>query len=513
MQPWQLGAAEAAELIRKKELSPVELTDSCLERIDSLDGELRAWVTVDADGARLAASALQGRIAAGDLPGRLAGVTVGVKDVIDVAGLPTTASSRVLAAAGPAQQDASCIARLRQTEVSILGKLHTAEFACADPPPTQNPWNAAHTPGGSSSGSGVAVATGMVAAALGTQTGGSTLRPASYNGVVGLKPSYGMISNRGVIPVAWSLDHVGIIARSVTDAAMVLGGLAGHDPLDLSSSPRADEYLAPESAGDKAPVIGLIRPFFLERCEPDVLRHTLDVAGRLEAFGARVREIDLPASFGALVASASLILRTEMYTYHRTQFAECRDLYGPLNTATLDTGSRTTAAEYVLAMRQRPGLVADLEQSLAGVDIALTPGTPAPAPGTRARQAMPRSRARGHARAFRRSPCLLELTNGVSLLAFSWSVTGGTTPHCCAMRCGASASSASRDIRLAGCRHRGDLSLWRHHLVHGRSLLWGDFPNPIRRRIPQDRNRHAPVRGPRRWAIGSGTCAVIAGYG
>ena len=154
------------------------------------------------------------------------------------------------------------------------------------PPPTRNPWNAAHTPGGSSSGSAVAVAAGMAAASLGTQTGGSTLRPASYNGLVGVKPSYGMISNRGVIPVAWSLDHVGIITRSVTDAALMLAGLAGHDPLDPASSPRADEFRPAPAAGQRAPVIGLIRPVFLERCEPEVERHTLEVAAKLEAAGA-----------------------------------------------------------------------------------------------------------------------------------------------------------------------------------------------------------------------------------
>lgn len=390
MQPWQLGAAEAAQLIQKKELSPAELTESCLERIASLDEGLQAWVTVDADGARQAAAELQEALHnqfAEDRPlARLTGVPVGVKDVIDVAGLPTTASSRVLANAQPAGRDAACVAGLRQAGAIIPGKLHTAEFACADPPPTRNPWNAAHTPGGSSSGSGVAVATGMIAAALGTQTGGSTLRPASYNGVVGVKPSYGMISNRGVIPVAWSLDHVGIIARSVADAALVLAGLTGYDPLDPSSSPRADEYLVTASAMlsgsacDGPPVIGLIRPFFLEQCEPEVLQHTLDVAARLEAAGARVREITLPASFNALTASASLILRTEMYAYHREQFARSRDLYGPLNTAVLDTGGRTSAADYVLATRQRPDLAAKLAESLAGVDMALTPGTPAPAP-------------------------------------------------------------------------------------------------------------------------------------
>jgi aspartyl-tRNA(Asn)/glutamyl-tRNA(Gln) amidotransferase subunit A len=189
-----------------------------------------------------------------------------------------------------------------------------------------------------------------------------------------------MISNRGVIPVAWSLDHVGIIARSVTDAALMLAGLAGHDPLDPASSPRADEHQSPGEAAGQAPVIGLIRPVFLERCEPETLRHTLEVAGRLEAAGAQVRDITLPASFADLVAGAALMLRTEMYAYHRAQFARCREQYGPLNTATLDAGGRTQAADYVLAARNRPGQVAELERTLAGVDLALTPGTPAPAP-------------------------------------------------------------------------------------------------------------------------------------
>jgi aspartyl-tRNA(Asn)/glutamyl-tRNA(Gln) amidotransferase subunit A len=384
MQPWQLGAAEAALLIRRKELSPVELTESCLERVGQLDGELRAWVTVDADGARRAAASLQeslhDALRAGEPAPPLAGVPIGVKDVIDVAGLPTTASSKVLAGVGPAGQDAGCTARLRRAGAIMLGKLHTAEFACADPPPTRNPWNAEHTPGGSSSGSGAAVAAGMAATALGTQTGGSTLRPASYNGVVGLKASYGMISNRGVIPVGWSLDHVGIIARSVADAALMLAGAAGYDPLDVSSSPRAGDFRPPGAAADTPPVIGLIRPYFLERCEPAVLRHTLEVAARLEAAGAEVREITLPASFSELVAVGPVIMRAEMYAYHREQFARSGDLYGPLNRATLDLGRRTETADYILAARRRPRLVAELEQSLAGVDIALTPATPAPAP-------------------------------------------------------------------------------------------------------------------------------------
>jgi aspartyl-tRNA(Asn)/glutamyl-tRNA(Gln) amidotransferase subunit A len=379
MEPWQLGLTAAADLIRAGALAPSELAASLLARIEAFDTELLAWVTVDAEGAMARARAVELRLARRDPVGSLAGVPIGIKDVIDVAGLLTTASSAVRAGS-MATEDAACIGGLRAADATILGKLHTAEFACADPPPTRNPWNHAHTPGGSSSGSGVAVAAGMVPAALGTQTGGSTLRPAVYNGVVGLKPSYGMISNRGVIPVSWSFDHVGVIARSVSDAAAVLGALAGHDPMDPASSPMASDFSIPAAGLDRPPTIGVIRSVFLERCEPGVATHTLDVVKRLEAEGASVREVELAPSFERIAATVPPIFRGEMYAYHREEYERLKHLYRPMNAAALEEGSRVLAADYVAAARERPAVVADLEALLAGVDILLTPGTPAPAP-------------------------------------------------------------------------------------------------------------------------------------
>jgi aspartyl-tRNA(Asn)/glutamyl-tRNA(Gln) amidotransferase subunit A len=382
MEPWQLGVMEAAGLITSGQLSPVALTESLLSRVTALDGDLDAWVTVDAEGALGAAQDVAGRLARGGPVGRMAGVPVGIKDVIDVAGLRTTASSRALADFTP-EADAACVTLLRAADATVLGKLHTAEFAVADPPPTRNPWAAEHTPGGSSSGSAVAVAAGMVPAALGTQTGGSTLRPAAYNGIVGLKASYGLVSNRGVIAVAWSFDHVGILARSVADAAGVLGVIAGHDPLDLSSAPEAAGFILPALDARRPPTIGLIRTHFLEVCEPEVLAHTLEVAAKLEASGAQGREIVLPRSYGRIAATVQRIFRPETYASHRERYEQRGHLYGPKIAALIEEGRGMPAFEYVEAARERPSVVAELEAALAGVDIALTPATPAPAPRDR----------------------------------------------------------------------------------------------------------------------------------
>jgi aspartyl-tRNA(Asn)/glutamyl-tRNA(Gln) amidotransferase subunit A len=382
MEPWQLGAIEIADLVKTKELSPVELTESLIERIEKLDGDIKAWVTVDAEGALATAAVTAERIANGEPTGALAGVPIGLKDVIYTKGLLTTASSKVLAEFVPTE-DADCVERLRDADATILGKLHTAEFACADPAPTHNPWNLDHTPGGSSAGSGASVAYGAVPLALGTQTGGSTLRPAAYNGIVGMKATYGMVSNRNVIPVSWTFDHVGILARSVADASLLLGVISGYDPLDLSSSPRADAFAPPTLDLDRPPVIGLIRSFFLELCEPEMLANTLAMAAKFEAAGAEIREITLPESFSRMHSAYTPIFRAEMNAYHREQFAQFKDLYGPKNRVTIEEGAMVTGPDLVEAVRRRPAIVADLEASISGVDIALTPATPAVAPRNR----------------------------------------------------------------------------------------------------------------------------------
>src|SRR5262245_30861250 len=233
-----LTAAEAARLIRGREISSVELVEALLARIERLDSGLRSFVTVDAQGARSAAKAADAALQSGRGTGPLHGVPFAAKDIYDADGLPTTAGYAPLAT-NVAKADAFAVARMKAAGAVLIGKTVTTQFASGDPSPTRNPWRADRTPGGSSSGSGAAVAARLVPIALGTQTGGSILRPAAYNGVVGLKPTYGRVSRRGVVPLSWTLDHAGPIVRTVEDAALALGVLAGHDPLDPRSLPES----------------------------------------------------------------------------------------------------------------------------------------------------------------------------------------------------------------------------------------------------------------------------------
>src|SRR3989449_5525859 len=235
-----LGLREVTEAIRAGTVSPVELVDACLARIRALDAELRAWAHVDGSVAPATARDRLAEARAGKLRGPLHGVPVGVKDIFDVAGMPTTGGAKPFAHTRPGA-DAAAVARLRAAGAIILGKTVTTEFAYRDPAPTRNPWNRAHTPGGSSAGSAAAIAARMVPLALGSQTVGSVLRPAAYCGVVGFKGAHGLVPVGGVIPLAWSLDHVGVLARSVADAALAMGVLAGRG---LEPSPVSTPRLA-----------------------------------------------------------------------------------------------------------------------------------------------------------------------------------------------------------------------------------------------------------------------------
>ncbi len=226
VEAYELSVSEVAQKIKDRQFSPTTLVRSLLSRIDSLDETLRAWVTIDREEVLTTAHQREQELEEGNSVGILHGVPVGLKDIFYTAGMKTTACSRIFADFVP-EYDATSVTKLKEAGAIILGKAVTTEFATSDPSPTRNPWNLAHTPGGSSSGSSVAVAVGMVPAALGSQTGGSTCRPAAYNGIVGLKPTYGRISRYGVIPVSWSLDTVGILVRTVDDAAVMLQAMAG----------------------------------------------------------------------------------------------------------------------------------------------------------------------------------------------------------------------------------------------------------------------------------------------
>jgi aspartyl-tRNA(Asn)/glutamyl-tRNA(Gln) amidotransferase subunit A len=377
---WQLGLSEIIGLVRRRQVSPVELLETLLRRIDQLEPDVQAWVTLDREGALQAARGLEVRISAGEDLGVMAGAPIGLKDIFYTRGLRTTACSPLLADFVP-DYDATAVARLRNQGAVILGKLQTSEFASADPTPVRNPWNRAHTAGGSSSGSAAAVAAGMVPVALGSQTGGSTIRPAAYNGVVGLKPTYGLVSCHGVVPNAWSFDTVGIFARSVRDVAIMLEAVAGFDPLDPSSlkAARFRSASGVESL-DRAPRIGVLRDYFLEHSSPEVVAQTEAMARFLADAGADVDEVRLPPGFRLLRDEHRVISTAELATYHRQQFDKHAERFGREIGARIRDGLSLPATRLCQAIRDRPARISEMRRVTERVDALLTPATPEPAP-------------------------------------------------------------------------------------------------------------------------------------
>ena len=373
-----LDALDAARAIREKVLSPVDLVDALLERIERIDGRIQAWVLVDRDGARRAARQAADEAARGLFRGPLHGVPFGAKDIFYSAGLPTEAGSKVMAGFVP-DYDATSVARLKAAGAILLGKLHTTEFATTDPAPTRNPWNLACTPGGSSSGSAAAVAARMIPLSLGTQTIGSNVRPASYCGLVGLKPTFGRISTRGVFALSYTQDHVGLMARSVEDIALGLSVTAGHDPADPSSSREpVPDYLAALTRRG-APRVGVLREFF-ERATPEVADVTAQSVNRLARAGADVEEAKLPPTFRAVAGAAYVITRSETASVHAERFALNADLYRPGIRSTIEMGMLIPGDLYVRALRIRRQFRREMDPLLARYDVLLTPTTPTPAP-------------------------------------------------------------------------------------------------------------------------------------
>jgi len=358
-----LGLREAADAVRAGSVSPVELTEACLARIRALDGAIRAWAHLDQDGALATARERLAEVRAGRLRGPLHGVPVGVKDIVDVAGMPTTGGAKPFAHTRPAV-DAPAVSRLRAAGAIILGKTVTTEFAYRDPAPTRNPWNQGHTPGGSSAGSAAALAARMAPLAIGSQTVGSVLRPAAYCGVVGFKGTHGLVPVAGVIPLAWSLDHVGVLTRSVGDAALAMSVLAGRtlDPQPVSA-PRI--ALAPE---------------LLERASPDVAAHVQSVADAFVRAGATVSKVELPASFRGIHAAGLTVLEVEAAAYHAPAFARHADDYSKEMRSLIETGLRHPATTYVNANHARLAFREDVMPLLEAHDALLSPTAPAPAP-------------------------------------------------------------------------------------------------------------------------------------
>lgn len=379
----ELTVTEIARQVRERAVSPVELVEHLLARIDRSQPVLKTFVTVDHEGARAAARAAERAVTEGKLLGPLHGVPFGAKDIFDAAGLPTTAGYRPLANA-IASTDAHSVAKLKAAGAILLGKTVTTQFASADPSPTVNPWRHDRTPAGSSSGSGASVGARLLPLALGTQTGGSILRPAAYNGAVGLKPTYGRISRHGIMPLAWSLDHAGPLVRSVEDAALSLSVLAGHDSRDPHAlTADVPRYLDALREPLTAPRLGLLTDA-LAAADPEVRAHLEAVAARLSAAGAEVRRITLPEPFDLYLAVHAVTNLSEASAVHADWLARDRTEYSARIRSTTMVGQALPAWAYLRAQRLRRRLADATATLMADHDALLLPTASSlpPAPDT-----------------------------------------------------------------------------------------------------------------------------------
>ena len=375
--PTELTAAQAARAIAGGAITATELAAACLERIEALDDRLRAWVYVDRETVLADAKAADAAVSDNRTLGPLHGVPIGVKDIYYTAGIPTRAGSEVYKDFVPGY-DATSLKLLKRAGAIMLGKAVTTEFACLDPSPTFNPWHAAHTPGGSSSGSAVAVASRMCPAALGSQTVGSVLRPAAYNGVVGFKPTFGRVSRYGVVPVSWNLDTVGWLVRTVEDAALLLQVMAGPDGQDPVSSrePVGDYFSAIQDP--PAPRIGLLRRYFYEKADTETRRHFDGVAELLAQAGAEIEELPMPDSIESAFEDQMLIMSVEAAAFHEPMYREQAEDYQPKLRAMLAAGLQVDGITYTRALERRRKFIDDMQQLSARCDVLLTPATPEP---------------------------------------------------------------------------------------------------------------------------------------
>jgi aspartyl-tRNA(Asn)/glutamyl-tRNA(Gln) amidotransferase subunit A len=383
-----LNAAAISRAFATRRLSPVEYMKHMLARIERIDPKLNVFIRLDGAAAMDAAHAAEQAIAAGRPRGALHGVPVGIKDIIDVAGLPTTCHSKILID-NVAAADSAAVAKLRQAGAIIIGKVATHEFATGGPsfdlpwPPARNPWNRDHHPGGSSSGSGAGVAAGFFPLALGTDTGGSVRNPASACGIVGLKPTYGLVSRRGVFPLAFTLDHVGPMTRSIEDNALLLDAIAGYDPADPgSAAAQSGGYAKDLSRGVRGLRIGFVRHFHETDvpADPEVSAALEEAARVLQSEGAEIRTVHLP-TLGEFRAVNRVISKSESFSVHarwlRTRPAD----YGKLARQRLLPGAFLPASAYLSAQRRRGQMIAAVQDQFRDVDLllcasAMNPATP-----------------------------------------------------------------------------------------------------------------------------------------
>jgi aspartyl-tRNA(Asn)/glutamyl-tRNA(Gln) amidotransferase subunit A len=371
---------EASALVRSKKISPVELTRACLIRIEQLNPMLNAFITVTADSALAQAREAEADIQRGSWIGPLHGIPIALKDLLDTAGVRTTGASGVFKDRIPTQ-DADVVRRLKAAGAVILGKLNMHEFAYGGSSvisyfgPVRNPWERSYSTGGSSGGSAAAVAAELCYCAIGSDTGGSIRQPAAFCGIAGLKPTYGRVSTRGVIPLAWSLDHIGPMTRTVIDAAISLQVIAGYDPRDTNSTDKAvQDYAGTLVAKTSSVRLGIARNHFYEGLHPEIQTAMDSALSVLEKLTSTQREIEIPAANDVAI----LITKAEAYSYHREYITKSPELYQPETLKRIRAGADISTADYIYARRQLDEFRRSVRNLFDTVDVVVTPTTPLP---------------------------------------------------------------------------------------------------------------------------------------
>jgi aspartyl-tRNA(Asn)/glutamyl-tRNA(Gln) amidotransferase subunit A len=384
--PCRLTITHAAAGLRRREFSPVELTKACIERIDAIDGKLHSFITVTADLALRQAAQAQQELSAGKNRGPLHGIPIALKDLYMTKGIRTTCHSAVLEHWIP-DHDATAVVKLQEAGTILLGKLGMHEFAFGGPsvdapfPAVKNPWNTAHIPGGSSSGSGAALAAGLCYGALGSDTGGSIRTPSSHCGIVGIKPTYGRVSRYGVVPLSWSLDHAGPMARSVEDCAILLQAIAGYDPRDPASANVAvPDFRARLRDDIKGLRVGVPRANWFDEnkgIDPETEAVFDNALKTLESLGAVIVEIDGKA-FSIARKANQTILVCEAYAYHENTLQATPMNFGSSVRRRMLEGAFLSAADYITAQRARSILNQQIRANFSRVDVFATPSAPRP---------------------------------------------------------------------------------------------------------------------------------------
>lgn len=378
-----LTIAEAHELLKARKLTSRELVEACLARIAEHEGTIRAWITVFDEETLLAqADAADEEIKRGGPRSPLHGIPIGHKDLYDVEGVPTTAGSKVRDDVGPAEEDATAVALLREAGAIAVGKTNTHEFAYGVwTPPTCNPWDTSRTPGGSSGGSAAALASGMCLGATGSDTGGSIRIPSSLCNTVGIKPTYGRVSRAGLVPLAWSLDHAGPLARSVEDCALMLDAIAGPDPRDPTTADSEPPEFTSELGRDVSSLtVGVPTSVFFEGADPETEALVRTAAGVFEDLGAAVVDVEVPETQRVAGTSYIAIQLSEPLAAHEFYLRRRPHDYQNQTLALFGLGEPWTAQHYLRAQRIRTINIAEWVGLFGSIDAVLTPTTPRPAP-------------------------------------------------------------------------------------------------------------------------------------